>query len=543
MKVFGKGFTGGWIVQDLGNGKVEWNIDKVHMGWIVRGFVEGKPGRIEVFRMKTPHRVLAGGWQSWSPFRVFKTDGYEFSYQRSWMYKDTPRPELGNILSDYFFATDNLVVGFLSSKTAHGYFTLEGDEIVGWLDYFDAHFPNRIQIEPFVILEGKDTSVLLEIYASMVARESGARFSRRSPIGWCSWYHYFLDLKWEDILKNLELSKNFPIEVFQIDDAYELDIGDWLETKEGFPPVEEMANAISSHGLVAGIWTAPFSISETSRLFKEHPDWVVKENGNPKVAYRNWGRSIYALDLSNDEALEWLFETFKKLRDYGYRYFKIDFLFSGAIPGERKKNMTPVQAFRAGMRTIRNAVEDSFVLGCGSPLLPSIGYVDGMRIGEDTAPYWSKGKDDGRPSARYALRNTITRYFMHNKWWLNDPDCLLLRGKKTKLTSDQRELYAYTVGILDNMVLMSDDLELVDEDGKRILEETLRLRGGKPRVEGLMEPDEKYVVKSDGTLSGNTRIEVDLSKGKYEMTVEEYSYLKKEKVFKDGRIFNFYEEE
>ena len=31
------------------------------------------------------------------------------------------------------------------------------------------------------------------------------------------------------------------------------------------------------------------------------------------------------------------------------------------------------------------------------------------------------------PCARNMIRNTLTRSFMHGKWWINDPDCLLLR--------------------------------------------------------------------------------------------------------------------
>ncbi len=542
MKVFGKNLTDDGLVQDLGTGKVEWSVERIHMGWIVKGRVEGRPGRFEVFRMKAPLKVLAGGWQSWSPFRVVGVDRYRFSYPgKEWMYRDTPRPEF-NVLSDYFFASDGLVVGFLSSKVAHAYFTLEGDEIVGWLDYFDAEVENE-EIEPLVVLKGEDTESLLEIYASMVARESGSRFVRRSPVGWCSWYHYFLDLKWEDVLKNLKLSRDFPFEVFQIDDAYESDIGDWLETKEGFPPIEDMAGEIERHGLVPGIWTAPFSVSESSRVFREHPDWVVLENGKPKIAYVNWNRKIYALDLSNDEVLEWLFYTFKALKEAGYGYFKIDFLFAGAVPGERKENVTPIQAFRQGMEIIREAVGDSFVLGCGSPLLPAIGYVDGMRIGPDTTPDWEARKDDGRPSAKYALRNAVTRYFMHGRWWLNDPDCLLLRSRKTGLSSNHRRLYAYTAGILDNMIIVSDDLELVDDDGKKVLAETLKLTGGRPRVKDIMNEDGRFTLISEGTLSGRAVMRMDINNGEYELDVEDYKSLRSYRVIRDGRMYNFYEGE
>ena len=34
------------------------------------------------------------------------------------------------------------------------------------------------------------------------------------------------------------------------------------------------------------------------------------------------------------------------------------------------------------------------------------------------------------------LRNSINRMSMHGRWWINDPDCLLLRGS-TSFTVDE----------------------------------------------------------------------------------------------------------
>ncbi len=33
------------------------------------------------------------------------------------------------------------------------------------------------------------------------------------------------------------------------------------------------------------------------------------------------------------------------------------------------------------------------------------------------------------PCARNCVRNTLTRLFMHRQWWINDPDCIMLRDK------------------------------------------------------------------------------------------------------------------
>jgi alpha-galactosidase len=305
--------------------------------------------------------------------------------------------------------------------------------------------------------------------------------------------------------------ESFPFAVFQVDDGYENDIGDWLTAKSDFRSLPELGRLISGQGYTAGIWTAPFSASESSDLFQKHADWMVREAGAPKVCFRNWGKRIYALDTTRPEVKEWLGEIFSALRGMGFAYFKVDFLFAAAMPGERAHGGTPIQAYRQGLRTIRQAVGDGFILGCGAPLLPSAGFVEGMRIGEDTAPYWDskKGAFQG-PNAYYALKNSIMRSFLHRRLWLNDPDCLMLRSQDIGLTPNERELYALAVGTLDNMVIESDDLALVDDGGRRLLKEAIALQGGRVSVKGLMGQD-LYLIRSQGGPAGEVRLLANLS--------------------------------
>ncbi len=538
MWIFGRKISEGFFSLSDKKYSAIWSIEKIPHGFVIKGHIRGKPENLEILRIDAPRRVLAGGWQSWSPFKVIDTRNHSFK-TRNWKYKDTPAPS-ENHLSDYLIAFDGVVIGFLSSRFAHPYFEIDGDQIVAYLNYFNSNFEDEIPIEPLIVLNKADTPLLLELYARMVAKENSVKLEKRKPIGWSSWYQYFSDLEWSDVLMNLEKAGDFPIEVFQIDDAYETDIGDWLDTKAGFPDVSDMAEVIKRKGFKPGIWVAPFSVSETSKLFKEHPDWVVKENGKPKIAYKNWEKDIYALDLSSEEVLNWLNDLFSNLRKMGYRFFKIDFLFSGAIPGERKRPESPIISYRRGMRVIREATKDAFILGCGAPLVPSTGFVDGMRVSEDTAPYW-EAKDEGI-SAKYALRNDITRYFFNKRLWHNDPDCLILR-KETNISKEQREIYAITSGTLDNMLFLSDDLRKLSESEKDLLEKAISLSGGKPRVENIMDGSMKYEITSKGSRAGNIHLVVDLEESKYKLNFDNHSKIDRRVMVKnDGRNFYFYGE-
>jgi len=285
-----------------------------------------------------------------------------------------------------------------------------------------------------------------------------------------------------------------------------------MPAKPGYPDLTGLARAITDRGFRAGIWTAPFSAAETSRLFERPPDWFVAgEDGRPQPCYKGWGKTIYALDTTHPGALAWLEETIGAFRRMGYSYFKVDFLFAAAMQGRRREAVTPIQAYRRGMESVRRAAGDGFVLACGAPLLPSLGLCQGMRVGEDTAPFWNPRLSGLQgPNAYIALKNPILRWFMHRRWWLNDPDCLLLREKDIELTFEEKALYARACGLLDAMLIESDDLELVDAAGRELLREAVSLKGGRPTVRGVLA-DDLYVIESTGGPAGSKRLAANLS--------------------------------
>jgi alpha-galactosidase len=520
LELFGKAVRTGHSSRRLGRARFDINVEKTAHGLLVRGTVLGRPGRVEVLRLPVPRLFLMNNWQSWGPAQtagpsdifpelraIHAANPYGFS------------PLLGELLervwSDYFIAWDGACLGFLTSRIAHPFFLVEGTELVGYLEYFKADFEDPVPVEPLAILRDGAVENLLDVYGSLVKKENRVRIDPWNPVGWCSWYHYFGNLTWDDVVRNVEtareLRRDFPFEVFQLDDGYEQDIGDWLKVRPGYPPLDGLADGITRNGFKAGIWTAPFSASETSDVFAKHPGWMVAEGGRPKFCHRSWSRSIFALDVTHPRVQSHIFDIFAALKRAGFEYFKIDFLFGSAMPGDRRKNRTPIQAYREGLRIIRRAVGRGFVLGCGAPLLPSAGLVDGMRIGEDTAPYWkTKPSAFQGPNAYFALKNALLRQFMHRRFWLNDPDCVLLRDREIELTGNERELYALTCGALDNMIIDSDNLGLVGDGGKELFRRVLKLRGGKSRVLGLLG-DGLYTVSSRGGQAGEFSLKVNLT--------------------------------
>ncbi len=136
---------------------------------------------------------------------------------------------------------------------------------------------------------------------------------------------------------------------------------------------------------------------------------------------------------------------------------------------------TRVRAYRDALAAVRAGVgPERFILGCGALMAPSVGVFDGNRIGPDVAPFWrfltteERAQPRPRPrrpddllSAETAIRNTMTRGWMHNRLWANDPDCLLVRTDRTKLSLDETRTLASVIGLSGGMMLSSDDLDKV----------------------------------------------------------------------------------
>lgn len=151
------------------------------------------------------------------------------------------------------------------------------------------------------------------------------------PVGWCSWYCIGPDISENDIFENLKVIKEKTPELkyIQIDDGFQPFMGDWLETSSKFNrPMKEICNDIKKAGFEPAIWLAPFIASPKSRLFKEHPDYFIKdENGNPlcsgDVTFGGWRDGPwYMIDGTNPNALKYIYNVVHEIyQNWNVRYF------------------------------------------------------------------------------------------------------------------------------------------------------------------------------------------------------------------------------
>jgi hypothetical protein len=88
---------------------------------------------------------------------------------------------------------------------------------------------------------------------------------------------------------------------------------------------------------------------------------------------------------------------------------------------------------------------------------------------------------------------------MHGRLWANDPDCLLVRTDRTKLTLDETRTLASAIGLSGGMMLSSDDLEKVPADRIDLISMLLPPLPRSATPIDLMERDmpERYEIAFD----------------------------------------------
>jgi alpha-galactosidase len=81
----------------------------------------------------------------------------------------------------------------------------------------------------------------------------------------------------------------------------------------------------------------------------------------------------------------------------------------------------------------------------------------------------------GEPGTALALDAIMARSFMHRRLWLNDPDCLMLRTKETRLSDDERHALAWTIAASGGMLVISDDMGLLGREHSTLFRTVARI--------------------------------------------------------------------
>jgi alpha-galactosidase len=464
-------------------------------------------------------KVFVNGWQSWSYAGVLTDIDRQPSTRLGLLTRPmqvnqaAARPRgAGRFSSDMFGAlisvedVEGMLAGFLAQRQAFG--NLHMDLTAASPELRLTASLDGIRLDPggqfttdWACLQFIDPEERPPFrgYLEMAARVNGARKPDDDASGWSSWYYFFQDISEAKVEKNLEwarvMADENPLDVIQIDDGFQVEVGDWRVDAERFPHgMRAMSEKIRESGFRPGLWLAPLIAKPGAETIRAHPDWVLHGKvglpSNPGWVWNTIGRALDATHPGVQEHVARMIKT--AVVDWGFDYLKLDFLYAGALPGRRHdSSLTNAQALHKMLCIIREAAGDSsFLVGCGCPLGSGIGIFDSMRVGPDVAPNWSPRysvfsrvlrSETGIPSARNSLLNSIYRSPLNGIWWMNDSDCMLMRLEENDLNEHEVKTLATVVSILGGAVFVSDHLPDLPPERKLWLSKLL------PPLEGSVE--------------------------------------------------------
>ncbi len=420
-----------------------------------------------------------------------------------------------------------LVAGWLTADRGSGvvFSELKGGKLrlAAQIDYGKLRVkPGRTEtLETFALGSFDDARFGLEAWADAVAKVYRVKL-KPQPAGYCTWYHAHassekeLPAQVEFAARNL---KPFGFSFVQIDDGWQ----DGLKAngpKKNFTQIQadgpypsgmkRTAENISSHGLTPGIWFMPFAGNFEDPWFKDHQDWFAhRQDGTPYDV--RWGGT--SLDMTNPAAREYVRTLVRRIADWGYRYFKMDGLWTGSATEMEYVNdaykedqignavlhdpeKTNIEMYRDGLKLVRDAAgPDVFFLGCNTPQNMrvyggSFGLLDAMRIGPDNGTNWEaliRGP-------KYGTRN----YFLNGRVWYNDPDPLYVR---TALPLNQAQLISSWVTISGQLSVSSESFAGLPLDRIDLLKRTMPSHGLPARPVDLFERDMPRIWTVSGSDS------------------------------------------
>jgi len=332
----------------------------------------------------------------------------------------------------------------------------------------------------------------LSDWADAAARKNSPRVWKEPISGWVgwSWVDPFHTEKYEAVVRRNARAIRDRLPGFDINYLWVSlgnlegrQPGNWLAwNRELFTsPPETLIADLEKMGYRFGLWAGAFWLSsQLTAQVAELNDALLRKDGELLfVPHRELGK-VYILDPTHPKTHAWLRKTFTTYREWGVRYYMIDFLdsISGSITGRYMpsyyydKSLIPgPETFRRGIQVIRDTVgSDTYLLASTGPSLHSIGIMDGVRAGSDygegrpldgpgkgfypgtyvinNANYWT--------SHRRAVEAWASHFFMHNKLFTADTANVLSVDQPIAMADAQ--ISATIFGLNGGPVMLGDDI-------------------------------------------------------------------------------------
>lgn len=232
----------------------------------------------------------------------------------------------------------------------------------------------------------------------------GAPHPKVRPVLYNSWEATQFNVTEAGQEKLAEEAAGIGVERFVMDDGWfgernsdHAGLGDWYPNPQKFPHgLEPLIDKVHSLGMSFGLWVEPEMVNPDSRLYREHPDWVLYFPGRPRTEERNQ----LVLNLARPDVKAWVFAVLDKLlTENRIDFLKWDYNRNWSEPGwpavppdqEKEVYVTYIRNLYAILKELRarhpNVEIEACSGGGGRVDLGILRYTDEVWPSDNTDPF------------------------------------------------------------------------------------------------------------------------------------------------------------
>lgn len=212
---------------------------------------------------------------------------------------------------------------------------------------------------------------------------------------WCSWYAFSRKINEKLILEQAILikQKKMKIDYVLIDDGW-TKWGDWklIDETKFKNGLSFLSKQLAKKKFKTGLWLAPFLAEKKSNLFKEHPEYFLRDRlGRPVNGFKSFPllddlfHPRFLLDFSKKEVQKHIFESMDQMIEkWGISLLKLDFLYAPYFNPHLKNAKEASKQVKKLLTYLKKKHPQTFIIACGCPFSDAVGLVDAIRISKDT---------------------------------------------------------------------------------------------------------------------------------------------------------------
>lgn len=180
-----------------------------------------------------------------------------------------------------------------------------------------------------------------------------------------SWEAVFMDFDNAKLVELAKAAKDMGVDMLVMDDGWfgkrnddNSGLGDWVVNEEKIKGgLYKLVEQINNLGMQFGIWIEPEMVSEDSKLYHAHPEWVMQIPNRHAIRSRNQ----MALDVSRSEVQDYLIESINAILDNANIFYvkwdvnrSLTDIWSNALPSEKQGEV--YHRYILGLYRIMNAI-------------------------------------------------------------------------------------------------------------------------------------------------------------------------------------------